>query len=88
MIVEGGSKPFYVWGRRGFMVRIFLLYALFAAVFPVGKIALGAGSPLALVSIRMTVAGSLMILYSFLFKKESLRGITLKMAGKSNRSRV
>lgn len=52
------------------MFFVFLLYALFASVFTLGKTGLEYSSPLFLVGTRMFCAGCLMLLYLFLFKRE------------------
>lgn len=52
---------------------VFVLYALFALVFVTSKFGLEYTSPLFLVGSRMVVAGVLMLVYLFLFKRETFR---------------
>ena len=52
------------------MFFVFLLYALFASVFTVGKISLNYASPFFIIGSRMAVAGLIMMVYQF-FKDRS-----------------
>lgn len=54
------------------MHLVFLLYALFASVFTISKIAIGAVAPFFLIGTRMTLAGILMLLFLQITKKERL----------------
>lgn len=55
------------------MLLVFLLYALFAGVFTVGKEALEFSSPLFIVGTRMSVAGILLLSYLMIYKREKLK---------------
>lgn len=55
------------------MPLIFLLYALFASVFVIAKIALESSSPLFLVGSRMLLAGVILLGYQWITNRESLR---------------
>lgn len=48
------------------MILIIILYALFAATFPIQKLALAYASPLVLVSLRMLLAGVLLLVHQFI----------------------
>lgn len=54
------------------MFWVLVLYALFASVFTLAKLALQVTEPLFLIGARMTVAGLLMLGFLFLFRKEAL----------------
>ena len=55
------------------MGMIVLLYALLASTFVFAKFALDFASPVFLIGFRMTLAGSLLLGYLLLFKRESLK---------------
>ncbi len=55
------------------MLSVFALYALFASVFTVAKGAVAHASPFFIVGVRMSLAGILMLGYSFLRERNSLR---------------
>jgi len=48
------------------MLYVFLMYALFASIFPIGKITLEYVSPYFLTAIRMLLAGAIILLYQYL----------------------
>ncbi len=53
------------------MILVFVLYALFASVFTLGKTALGIdAAPFFLVGTRMTLAGLILLGYQWFFKRE------------------
>lgn len=56
------------------MWQVFLMYALFGSIFSVGKIALDASQPYFLTSIRMLLAGGLLLAFSF-FRKHKLSSL-------------
>ncbi len=53
------------------MSLVILLYALFASVFTIAKIALGYSEPFFLVGSRMLIAGVLMLSYEYVVNKQS-----------------
>ena len=53
------------------MFYVILLYALFASVFTIAKTGLDYSEPLFFVGTRMMLAGSLMLLFQYIFYKES-----------------
>lgn len=55
------------------MLYVFLLYALFASVFTIGKTALQFTEPLFLIGTRMMVAGALLIAYQVIRNKASFK---------------
>ena len=57
------------------MFLVFAMYALFASVFTVAKVALGFAEPVFLVGSRMTLAGILMLGYAF-FRHKALFHLT------------
>ena len=51
------------------MIRVLILYMLFASTFTLGKIALGYCEPVFFIATRMLVGGSLLLGYEYLFNK-------------------
>lgn len=52
---------------EGFMLLVFLLYALFASVFTICKVALQVTEPLFLIGSRMVIAGALLLAYQYYY---------------------
>lgn len=50
------------------MIKIIILYALFASTFSLGKILLDFAPPIFLVGIRMTIAGLVLLAYQYFHK--------------------
>lgn len=66
------------------MFLIFILYSLFASVFPLQKAALAYSEPLFLISVRMLIAGVLLTAYQLFIKKEKIvfqKKIMLRLFG-------
>lgn len=55
------------------MFLVFLLYALFASVFTVGKVSLSFASPFFIIGSRMAVAGLIMVIYQFFKDKNAFK---------------
>lgn len=55
------------------MVYVILLYALFALVFPLNKAAVQGIQPIFFTGLRMVLAGSLLVGYSFFVERRSIR---------------
>lgn len=51
------------------MFLLFIMYALFGSSFPISKFLLGYSSPIFLTSLRMLIAGSLLLFYEFIYLK-------------------
>ncbi len=55
------------------IVIVFLMYALFASVFSVGKIALEGAAPFFMTGIRMLAAGGVIVIWQWFNNRKELR---------------
>lgn len=55
------------------MYLVFVLYALFASVFTIGKVALNSASPFFIVGARMALAGLVMVIFQLIKDKNSFK---------------
>ncbi|MCH9631920.1 MAG: S-adenosylmethionine/S-adenosylhomocysteine transporter [Chlamydiae bacterium] len=55
------------------MYLVFALYALFASVFTIGKVALASASPFFIVGSRMALAGSAMVIFQLIKDKKAFK---------------